>query len=149
MQPVHCLMCCPNSANKCSAPLLEQVYRTRLPYVGKEASARLARGEGTTEAASTSTSSTRPFRNVEGEIEGIFVIASDVTEQVLARNQARHLREAAEAANRAKDEFLAMLGHELRNPLAPILTALAVDEAARPRRRRARAQRHRAPGRVT
>ena len=28
------------------------------------------------------------------------------------------------AASRAKDEFLAMLGHELRNPLAPILTAL-------------------------
>jgi signal transduction histidine kinase/CheY-like chemotaxis protein len=33
-------------------------------------------------------------------------------------------RHDAEAANRAKDEFLAMLGHELRNPLAPILTAL-------------------------
>ena len=33
-------------------------------------------------------------------------------------------RRAAESANRAKDEFLAMLGHELRNPLAPILTAL-------------------------
>ena len=31
---------------------------------------------------------------------------------------------AEQAANRAKDEFLAMLGHELRNPLAPILTAL-------------------------
>jgi len=29
-----------------------------------------------------------------------------------------------QAANRAKDEFLAILGHELRNPLAPILTAL-------------------------
>ncbi len=32
----------------------------------------------------------------------------------------------AEAANRAKDEFLAMLGHELRNPLAPIVTALSL-----------------------
>lgn len=29
-------------------------------------------------------------------------------------------------ANRSKDEFLAMLGHELRNPLAPIVTSLAI-----------------------
>ena len=33
-------------------------------------------------------------------------------------------RETAEAASRSKDDFLAMLGHELRNPLAPISTAL-------------------------
>jgi signal transduction histidine kinase len=33
-------------------------------------------------------------------------------------------RREADVANRAKDEFLAMLGHELRNPLAPIVTAL-------------------------
>lgn len=41
--------------------------------------------------------------------------------------QARELLEArarAEEATQAKDEFLAMLGHELRNPLSPILTAL-------------------------
>jgi PAS domain S-box-containing protein len=38
--------------------------------------------------------------------------------------QAQAARERAEAANQAKDEFLAMLGHELRNPLAPILTAV-------------------------
>jgi PAS domain S-box-containing protein len=44
-------------------------------------------------------------------------ITIDITELV-------SLREAAETANQAKDEFLAMLGHELRNPLAPILTAL-------------------------
>jgi len=41
--------------------------------------------------------------------------------------QARTLEEAnrrAQASARAKDEFLAMLGHELRNPLAPIFTVL-------------------------
>jgi signal transduction histidine kinase/CheY-like chemotaxis protein len=34
-----------------------------------------------------------------------------------------HARQTAEEENRAKDQFLAMLGHELRNPLAPIVTA--------------------------
>jgi PAS domain S-box-containing protein len=41
----------------------------------------------------------------------------------LAVDNARLYQEAREA-DRRKDEFLAMLGHELRNPLAPILTAL-------------------------
>jgi signal transduction histidine kinase/ActR/RegA family two-component response regulator len=36
----------------------------------------------------------------------------------------RTARARAEKAARAKDEFLAMLGHELRNPLSPIVTAL-------------------------
>lgn len=40
------------------------------------------------------------------------------------RERAEHERARAETANRAKDEFLAMLGHELRNPLSPILTAV-------------------------
>jgi len=38
--------------------------------------------------------------------------------------EAGEARRQAEAASQAKDEFLAMLGHELRNPLAPITTAL-------------------------
>lgn len=44
------------------------------------------------------------------------------TKELYAREQEARL--LAESAGRAKDEFLAMLGHELRNPLAPILTAL-------------------------
>jgi len=38
----------------------------------------------------------------------------------------REARAVAEAANHAKDEFLAMLGHELRNPLGAISTAAAI-----------------------
>lgn len=43
-------------------------------------------------------------------------------EELIAREQ--EAKRLAEEANRAKDEFLAMLGHELRNPLSPILTSL-------------------------
>jgi signal transduction histidine kinase len=45
-------------------------------------------------------------------------------EELLVR--AEVARSAAEAANRGKDEFLAMLGHELRNPLAAIISAVSI-----------------------
>ncbi len=44
-------------------------------------------------------------------------------------DELRQQNEKLAAALRAKDEFLAMLGHELRNPLAPILTALELERA--------------------
>ncbi len=63
------------------------------------------------------------------------VMAKDVTDRRQAeQTQAALLaveqqaRQDAEAANRAKDEFLAMLGHALRNPLAAIATGVAILE---------------------
>ena len=104
-------------------PLLDGVFRTGIAHVGTETAATFDRGGGVRQTVYFNFVYA-PFRNVDGTIDGVFVIASEVTDQVVARNQVEQLREAAEAANRAKDEFLAMLGHELRNPLAPILTAL-------------------------
>ncbi|MBK4737244.1 response regulator [Noviherbaspirillum sp. DKR-6] len=58
----------------------------------------------------------QPLFDGNGRVGGIFVDGYDVT----ARRQAGiALREA----DQRKDEFLAMLAHELRNPLAPIATA--------------------------
>ncbi len=103
--------------------LLDGVYRTGVPHVGRETPARFERRDEPPETLYFNFVYA-PFRNVDGEIEGVFVIASDVTPQILAREEVDSLRRAAESANRAKDEFLAMLGHELRNPLSPIVTAL-------------------------
>jgi len=56
-------------------------------------------------------------------------LVARVETQLRVRRQglvAEEARRSAEEATRAKDEFMAMLGHELRNPLAPILTTLQV-----------------------
>ncbi len=57
------------------------------------------------------------------ELELTCMIATDLSDLRLL-DAANLARAEAEGANLAKDQFLAMLGHELRNPLAPILTAL-------------------------
>ncbi|HEY0480836.1 MAG TPA: ATP-binding protein [Kofleriaceae bacterium] len=56
--------------------------------------------------------------------EAFAVRVAAETEIVRARDERVALIADLEAANRAKDEFLALLGHELRNSLAPIATAL-------------------------
>ncbi|MDC3957531.1 ATP-binding protein [Polyangium jinanense] len=51
-------------------------------------------------------------------------ICMDIRERKQAEAELRRAYEIARDADRRKDEFLALLGHELRNPLSPILTAL-------------------------
>ena len=67
---------------------------------------------------------------------------SELEERVTERTSALEATtQALQEANHRKDEFLAMLAHELRNPLAPIRTAvqlLRLKELAEPHRNRAR-----------
>ena len=60
-----------------------------------------------------------PLRDGDGRIVGIIVIFRDVTAQKLAEDK---IHEAV----RRRDQFLAMLSHELRNPLGAMVTAMAI-----------------------
>jgi PAS domain S-box-containing protein len=96
--------------------LLDRVYSTGEPFVGHALPVRLQREPDGTLEERYLDFIYQPIRDANGAVSGIFVEGSDVT----ARKQ---VEDELRAANRQKDQFLAMLAHELRNPLAPIMTA--------------------------
>jgi signal transduction histidine kinase len=102
--------------------LLDGVRANGRPYVGRSQRFMLARGTALQERFFDFVY--QPILDTRGQVEGIAVVAFDVTDLAQARRD-------AEVANNAKDDFLAMLGHELRNPLAPILIALELIRARR------------------
>ncbi len=111
--------------------LVRRVYTTGEVCSGRERLAQLDRSNSSVGGDTYWNFVYLPVRTAAGGIEGVMTFEIDVSDQVRARQQLEEqtlvlaaAREEAEHASRAKDEFLAMLGHELRNPLAPILTAL-------------------------
>jgi len=64
-----------------------------------------------------------PIRDAEGRIIGASKVARDVTSR-------KETEEALREADRRKDEFLAVLAHELRNPLAPLRNGLQILQLA-------------------
>jgi signal transduction histidine kinase len=91
-----------------------------------------------------------PTLDAAGVPDGCVVVLTDVTDgRRLEQERERALDDLREV-DRRKDEFLAMLSHELRNPLGPILNAVEVleqlppdkDLGAQPRQVIARQARH-------
>jgi PAS domain S-box-containing protein len=60
-----------------------------------------------------------PVTDAHGRVIGILGLAHDITDR-------KRAEEALREADRRKDEFLALLAHELRNPLAPLRNGLQV-----------------------
>jgi signal transduction histidine kinase len=101
--------------------LLDRVYQTGEAFRASSIPIQLADEHGVMEPRLFDLIY-QPIFDTDEQVTGITIIGHDVTALGAARRE-------AETANRAKDEFLAMLGHELRNPLAPIMTALQLMRA--------------------
>jgi PAS domain S-box-containing protein len=63
---------------------------------------------------------------VHGDIVGLGILVADITDRKRMEDELRQRAEQLTEADRRKDEFLAMLAHELRNPLTPIRNALHI-----------------------
>ncbi|HEX5658065.1 MAG TPA: ATP-binding protein [Polyangiales bacterium] len=65
--------------------------------------------------------SIRPYRDAEDRVDGVVISLFDIDALKRTARQAELASQQAERANRAKDDFLATLSHELRSPLHSVL----------------------------
>jgi PAS domain S-box-containing protein len=69
-----------------------------------------------------------PVIAADGTVEAVAGSTRDITERKRTEAALIEARQAAEAANQTKDRFLAVLSHELRSPLTPMLMAVGAME---------------------
>jgi PAS domain S-box-containing protein len=73
-----------------------------------------------------------PVRDTAARIKEWFGTTTDIHDRKQIEDAVRRAHDELREANQAKDEFLATLGHELRNPLAAIANAIAVLQSGTP-----------------
>ena len=73
-----------------------------------------------------------PYRDAKGNVIGLLGISRDITDRKRAEAALRHANEQLRESNDRKNEFLAVLSHELRNPLTPIRYAVPLIEQTAP-----------------
>ena len=79
-----------------------------------------------------SSGSCAPIRNNLGEIIGAVMLHYDITKRIELEKETEQLIEKLRRADQNKNVFINMLSHELRNPLASIMTSLEFLEQALP-----------------
>ncbi len=124
-------------AAECLGRTVAEVVPLLWPRVGPLYRRVLRTGEAVTDQEVTGETAAQPGQvrhwlasyypvRIHGAVAGVGVLITDITERKRLEEELRGHAAQLEEADRRKDEFLAMLSHELRNPLAPLRNGVHV-----------------------
>jgi PAS domain S-box-containing protein len=96
----------------CTRAAAGQLFRQEMPYYIADGSERVV------------DVTIQPIKDEEGRLLALSLTGTDITDRKRLEQTLRNLAADLSEADRRKTEFLAILSHELRNPLAPISNAV-------------------------
>ena len=105
--------------------ILDDVYRSGVPFVGTDVLIHLGM-PGQAPEPRYLDFVYQPLRDGEGNITGILAQGIDLTQRKRAEEERERLLDRLREQDKRKDEFLATLAHELRNPLSPIRNGVQI-----------------------